>query len=118
MSRTGPTIGTAYPYTRGVQALPGGAAQGGLHKMIQKVTAKRARQREEAAQHVAGDYLTDERIAAQVGICRRTLGYWKRQPDFAARVGAVRAAYHARITAEFMARAPGFAQNDPNLHRK
>ncbi len=79
--------------------------------MIQKVTEKRARQREEAARHVAGDYLTDERIAAQVGICRRTLSYWKRRPDFAARVDAVRAAYHAQITAEFMARAPGFAQN-------
>ncbi len=86
--------------------------------MIQNVTEKRARQREEAAQHVAGDYLTDARIAARVGICRRTLGYWKRQPDFAARVGAVRAAYHAQITAEFAARAPGFAQNDPKLHVK
>jgi len=86
--------------------------------MIQNVTEKRARRREAAAQHVAGDYLTDARIAAEVGICRRTLGYWKRQPDFAARVDAVRGAYHAQITAEFLAHAPRFAQNDTNLHRK
>jgi len=82
--------------------------------MRQKRTEKRARQREEAAQHVAADYLTDARIAAQVGICRRTLGYWKCQPDFAARVNALRAAYRAQL----MADARGIAQNFTVFHRK
>lgn len=29
-----------------------------------------------------GDYINDEAIARQCGICRRTLAYWKKQPSF------------------------------------
>lgn len=44
--------------------------------------------RERAAELVAADELTDEAIAAAVGVSRRTLTYWKRHPEFRARVAA------------------------------
>ena len=37
-----------------------------------------------ALQLLVEDRLTDEAIARQVGVCRRTLGYWKAHPDFVA----------------------------------
>lgn len=51
-------------------------------KAIPKISPK-AR----AAVLVAEDDLTDEQIAEAVGITRRTLTNWKRQPEFAAEVG-------------------------------
>jgi hypothetical protein len=49
---------------------------------------------------VAADILTDEQIAQQVGIARKTLHNWRLLPDFAGRVEAIRAAIraNARIT--------------------
>jgi len=43
--------------------------------------------KQRAAVLVAADELSDEQIAAAVGITRRTLTAWKRRPDFAALVG-------------------------------
>lgn len=44
------------------------------------------KQRDLAAVLVAEDTLTNEQIAAQIGIKRQTLDYWKRQPIFHQRV--------------------------------
>lgn len=43
-------------------------------------------QREDAALLVAEDRLTNEEIAARVGVTRQALDKWKRHPEFAARV--------------------------------
>ncbi len=40
--------------------------------------------RQTALQLVVEGRLTDIAIARQVGVCRRTLGYWKAHPDFVA----------------------------------
>ena len=37
------------------------------------------------------DILTDEQIAGQVGIARRTLARWKKRPDFAVALAALQA---------------------------
>lgn len=50
---------------------------------LQKITKKH----HEAALLVAEDELSDEAIAAQVGITRQTLYVWKQKPEFAALVG-------------------------------
>ena len=42
-----------------------------------------------AAQLIASDTLTDEKIARQVGISRRTLARWKKAPDVRASVRAI-----------------------------
>lgn len=49
--------------------------------------AQNCTKKERAAILLAEDDLSDERIADQVGISRRTLGNWKQQPEFAALVG-------------------------------
>ena len=36
---------------------------------------------------MADDSLSDEAIAAEVGVSRKTLALWKLHPDFAAKVG-------------------------------
>jgi len=43
-------------------------------------------QREQAAQLVADDSLSDESIASRVGVSRQTLAVWKRKPAFQQRV--------------------------------
>src|SRR5262249_52678996 len=43
--------------------------------------------KQRAAVLVAAHELTDEQIAAAVGVTRRTLTAWQRRPDFAALVG-------------------------------
>ncbi len=45
---------------------------------------------EEATLLVAQDELSNEKIAARVGVCRQTLQVWKRTPRFAARVQELR----------------------------
>jgi uncharacterized protein YjcR len=45
--------------------------------------------REEAADLVAGDWITDREIAAKVGIHVVTLERWKQRPEFRARVEAI-----------------------------
>lgn len=55
---------------------------------------------ERAALLTAEDTLTDEQIAADVGISRKTLHNWRSRPDFLAEVRAQREAFRARIMAE------------------
>jgi hypothetical protein len=43
----------------------------------------------EAVQLVADDRLSDEQIAAQVGVVRKTLHNWRQHPEFAARVAEI-----------------------------
>lgn len=47
-------------------------------------------QRDQAAQLVAEDSLTDEAIASEVGVSRRQLARWKCDGEFAARVEEIR----------------------------
>lgn len=53
-----------------------------------------------AAQLVAEDELTEETIAAEVGVNRRTLQRWKDRPDFANHVGRLRVEIAAALKAE------------------
>jgi hypothetical protein len=55
---------------------------------------------EAAAAMVAADIITDEQIAQQAGVTRKTLWNWRQLPEFAERVEAIRAAIraNARIT--------------------
>lgn len=57
----------------------------------------RTQRRQRAAELVADDSLIDAAIAAEVGVCRRTLAYWKVQPDFVAEVSRIRRAYAASL---------------------
>jgi hypothetical protein len=47
---------------------------------------------ERAASLVADDTLSDEQIAAETGITKRTLERWKQKPAFAARIEEIRRA--------------------------
>lgn len=55
------------------------------------------RPRARAAQLVADDRLTDEQIAAEVGVSIQALYKWKRHPAFQARVAEIVAAYAAAL---------------------
>jgi len=44
---------------------------------------------ETAAQMIAEDRETDQRIAAVVGVSRRTIEYWKHRPDIKARISEI-----------------------------
>jgi len=57
-----------------------------------------------AAQLAAEDNLTDEAIASEVGVSRRTLAYWKNLPDFRGSVEACRKAIEEDIFREGIAR--------------
>jgi hypothetical protein len=60
---------------------------------VVRLTARRVK----AAQLVAEDTLTDEQIAAKVGITKRQLERWKRQPAFAELVTTTAEAMAAEI---------------------
>ena len=62
-------------------------------------TKKRTR----AAQLVAEDQLTDDEIASELGISRRSLACWKKHSDFASRVGEIVEAMRQAILAEGIA---------------
>ena len=64
---------------------------------------------ERAALMVAEDTLTDVDIAAQVGITKRSLEFWKKRPAFAARVREHREAFKDRALSE------GFADKRERL---
>lgn len=72
------------------------------------------RAREKAAQLVADDALTNEQIAASVGVIRQTLDLWKLRPEFQARVASIVAAYADAIKGEGIANVKNrvAAQND------
>lgn len=58
---------------------------------------ERDQKRDRAALLLWEDRLTDEAIARSLGICRRTLAYWKRHPDVVARIAALGEAYRTRL---------------------
>lgn len=60
-------------------------------------------QRVEAAALVAQDALTDEEIASNLGIDRRTLTRWKGEAEFRQRVGEIVKETHERIVARGIA---------------
>jgi len=64
---------------------------------------------EKAAVLVAEDYRSDEQIAAKVGVSKRTLAFWKRQPQFVERVDGI-----VRELAA-MARRRGIARRERRL---
>lgn len=64
-------------------------------RLSQKFTKQTAR-KDKAAILLAEDELTDEAIASEVGVTRRTLANWKQDPEFAALVGD----YHGKIIAQ------------------
>jgi len=69
--------------------------------MSEKVRKKaQPHKRDEAAQLLAEDRLTDREIAAKVGITERQLNRWKNLPDFAARIDEIRAETAARLKAQ------------------
>ena len=51
----------------------------------------------EAAALVAEDRLTDEQIAEQIGISRRTLARWKREPEFQELVQQAQEAFRQKV---------------------
>lgn len=68
---------------------------------LPEITQKSFTVREErAALLTAEDALTDEQIAADVGISRKTLHNWRARATFIAEVRAQREAFRARIMAE------------------
>ena len=72
------------------------AADEGVTKCRSRSTAvprpgDAARAERQAAALCFQDTLTDEQIAGQLGIVRRTLARWKKRPDFAAALAALQA---------------------------
>lgn len=60
----------------------------------------KAHRRDEAAQLLAEDRLTDREIAGQVGITERQLNRWKLLPEFDAGIQQIRAETAARLKAQ------------------
>jgi len=67
-----------------------------MAQTVQSSAKKRAREgrQREAARLLLADRLTDEKIAARLGVSRRTLARWKRLPAVA---GAIREGWEARV---------------------
>lgn len=57
--------------------------------------------RETAARMIAEDREPDYRIAAAVGVSRRTIEYWKKRPDVKARIQEIADEVSARIAANY-----------------
>ena len=60
-------------------------------------------QREQAAVLVAEDRLTNEEIAASLGVTRQAVDYWKRHPDFQGRVAGIVEAERKAVLAKGIA---------------
>src|SRR6185312_14659207 len=69
-------------------------------------------QRERAALFVAADEITDEEIARNVGVTKRTLERWKQVPEFRERVNELVEAFRARV------REHGIAQLERRVARQ
>jgi len=68
------------------------------------MTRNDTKKREKAARLLAEDCLSDEKIAVEVGIGRRTLARWKGDERFTARVNEITAAYADRALNHALAR--------------
>ena len=62
--------------------------------------AAQSGRQERAALLVAEDMLTDEQIAAEVGVTKRSIEFWKKRPEFAARVTQHREEFKNRALTE------------------
>jgi hypothetical protein len=73
-----------------------------------------SKQREKAAKLAAEDALTNEQIAASIGVTRQTVDYWRLKPEFQARVDEIVTAYADAIKDEGIANVKNrvAAQND------
>jgi hypothetical protein len=76
------------------------------------------KKREKAAQLVAEDRLSDEKIAEQVEISKRTLERWKANPGFMARVEEIASAYAKRALRHGIARKERRVTVLNELHEK
>jgi DNA-binding XRE family transcriptional regulator len=68
--------------------------------------------KQKAAQLVAAGKLTQEQIAAEVGVCRRTVCDWKQDPEFLAAVKVARNAWRGK------AQTQGLADRDFRLRSR
>lgn len=68
-----------------------------------RTSEARSRRQERAALLVAADELTDEQIAARIGVTKGTLERWKRDPAFRERVREHRRLWRDEITREGIA---------------
>ena len=84
--------------------------------MAQKLTHSLPGVQLKAAQLVAFDELTDEAIAREVGVGRRTLERWKSRPDFAQHVALIRIETAAALKAKGIAIRENRIANHQDLH--
>ena len=98
-----------------------------LLSTMQNTTPKRTRktewywtsQRDDAAECIALDALTDAAIAKQVGVATRTIADWKLVPEFATRVAENRNRYRAEAEADrARIRSTGYAVIEARVQRK
>lgn len=73
---------------------------------------------EKAAQLIAQDHLSDEKIAVEVGISRRTLARWKVDRKFVARVEQITTAYADSVLRHGLARKTRRLAVLNDLHEK
>ncbi len=76
------------------------------------------KKREKAAQLIAQDHLSDEKIAIEVGISRRTLARWKGDRKFIARVERITTAYADSVLRHGLARKTRRLAVLNDLHEK
>ena len=76
------------------------------------------KKREKAAHFIAEDSLSDEKIAEELGITRRTLARWKSEPRFIARIEAIASAYAKRVLSRGIARKERRVAVLNELHEK
>ena len=76
------------------------------------------KKQEKAARLAAEDVLTDEQIAAECGITRRTLTNWKANRDFSERVTAIAGAYAQRALKHGLARRERRVSVLNDLHQR
>jgi hypothetical protein len=80
--------------------------------------ARLTEKQELAANLVSEDRLTDEQIAEELGIDRRTLTRWKDIPEFSARVQAISEAFAQRVMSRGIARRVHRVAVMDDIHRK
>lgn len=71
-----------------------------------------------ACQHVAEDALTDEQIAADVGVTRQTITNWRKHPEFEARRKALVSELQERVKQEGLGRLDKRKAAAEDRHRR
>ena len=85
---------------------------------VESAAQNGTKKREKAAQLVAEDCLSDEKIAEEVEIGRRTLARWKTETRFIARIEAIASAYAKRVLSRGIARKERRVAVLNELHEK